>query len=246
MTLLVTLHFESPVLETAVASASDVAVTAEQRTMAADRRLDLTVRATGDDLEAFEEGLDADETVERWVAVGTTAARNLYRIRLTHEASSGMDYNTWADGLMVPLSSKRTERGWLVNGFVDDRSVLQTIARNCETNDVTFELVRTSWFDQLDTRHFALTELQAETLLTAFDRGFYSVPREVNLEELAAPLEVSHQALSERLRRGVHSLIETTIAKNRDPVPTDDPDRLTETNTPDEDLPFEPPIALNL
>jgi hypothetical protein len=216
MSLFVSVRLELPVLETSVEHAPDVDVTIEQQTMTEAGTLDLTVWASGEELDTFEEGLDRDDTVARWVAVGGNGTRRMYRTRLTEGASSRANYNGWTDGKAVFLSSERTSRGWTVDAFFNDRSVLQQFAVECESNDVPFDLLRVSEVDQLeDTQQFGLTELQSETLLTAYDRGFYSVPRQVNLEDLADPLDVSHQALSERLRRGAGSLIENTIANQQ-------------------------------
>lgn len=245
MTLFVSLRLAVPALETAVESAPGVDVTVEQRTMTADGALDLTAWAAGGDVGGFEEGLDADDTVARWLPIGRTDARKLYRIRLTERASSRVDVDGWTDGRAVPLWSERTRRGWRVNAFVGDRSVLREFATGCESSGVTFDLARASEVDRLTGPPFALTELQAETLLTAFERGFYSVPRRNNLDELAAQLGVSHQALSERLRRGVGSLIETTIAPRYDGAPRGDAGERSQVSVADGDLVLERPIALD-
>ncbi|WIV66828.1 helix-turn-helix domain-containing protein [Natrialbaceae archaeon AArc-T1-2] len=47
----------------------------------------------------------------------------------------------------------------------------------------------------------ALTEAQEEAITEAYRHGYYDVPRRISLEDLAAELDISHQALSERLRR---------------------------------------------
>lgn len=213
MTLFASVSLGAPVLETSVESAPEVSVTLKQQTPTDDGSLDLTIWASGGDLEAFECGLDTDETVVRYVTVGGTGARRLYRARLTPKASASLDYHRWTDGEAVFLSAERDVGSWTVEAYFPNRSVLQQFERRCEAAGVQFDLLEVSEADGLrDTQQFGLTEVQAETLLTALDRGYYSIPREVNLEELAEPLDVSHQAVSERLRRGVESLVETTLA----------------------------------
>ena len=223
MTLFVRASLDLPVLETCTERAPDLDITLKQQT-AIDSALDLTLWVGGDDLEPFETGLSDDETVARWVAVGGTDTRKLYRVRLTAEASSSINYYSWTDGKAVFLSAERELGAWTVDAYFAERSVLQQFAAGCEANDVQFDLLEVSDSDGLqDTQQFGLSEVQAETLLTALDRGYYSVPRQVNLEELAAPLDVSHQAVSERLRRGVGSLIESTVAEQlEDGTATDD------------------------
>lgn len=52
-----------------------------------------------------------------------------------------------------------------------------------------------------------LTEKQRETVAVALERGYFEIPRQVSLKELAADLGVTHQALSERLRRAEQALL---------------------------------------
>ncbi|MGA9403060.1 helix-turn-helix domain-containing protein [Haladaptatus sp.] len=57
----------------------------------------------------------------------------------------------------------------------------------------------------------SLTENQREALLLALQRGYFSTPSRVTLDELAAELDISQQALSERIRRGNESLLRQTL-----------------------------------
>ena len=57
-----------------------------------------------------------------------------------------------------------------------------------------------------------LTDDQRETLVKAFEAGYYDIPRSVSAEELATDLGISHQALSERFRRAYSQLVESELA----------------------------------
>ncbi|MUV89266.1 hypothetical protein GJ629_04600 [Halapricum sp. CBA1109] len=48
-------------------------------------------------------------------------------------------------------------------------------------------------------------------LQLAVRRGYFTIPREVTLSELAAELDLSSQAASERLRRGIRTLVQTVL-----------------------------------
>ena len=65
--------------------------------------------------------------------------------------------------------------------------------------------------DRQPSGRFGLTEGQYHALLTAVEHGYYDVPQRRTLKELAEEFDISHQALSERLRRGTESLIEDTL-----------------------------------
>jgi predicted DNA binding protein len=56
-----------------------------------------------------------------------------------------------------------------------------------------------------------LTDEQRESLVEAFEAGYYNIPRDVTAEDVADNLDISHQALSERLRRGYCQLVKTEL-----------------------------------
>lgn len=56
-----------------------------------------------------------------------------------------------------------------------------------------------------------MTTNQQDALVRAFEAGYFNVPKEVTLTELAEAQGVSHQAMSEQIRRGIHHLIEQTL-----------------------------------
>lgn len=56
-----------------------------------------------------------------------------------------------------------------------------------------------------------LSTVHRETLLNAYRHGYFEVPRRTTLTELAAIEGVSDTALSQRIRRGLDTLIEHTL-----------------------------------
>lgn len=56
-----------------------------------------------------------------------------------------------------------------------------------------------------------LTGAQSEALALALERGYFEVPRQTSLEDLAAELGVSDSAASQRLRRGLAALLRATM-----------------------------------
>lgn len=79
-------------------------------------------------------------------------------------------------------------------------------------NDVT---------DFIDNGEANLSEEQHEALTSAFETGYYGVPRGMTLQELSNEIGVSHQALSERLRRGHKTLISNTLCDTPEAVESD-------------------------
>lgn len=58
---------------------------------------------------------------------------------------------------------------------------------------------------------FGLTAERYEVLTAAAERGYFDVPRRLTMTELAEELDISQQALSERLRRGHGTLIDSAL-----------------------------------
>jgi predicted DNA binding protein len=58
---------------------------------------------------------------------------------------------------------------------------------------------------------YGLTPSQRETLVRAVEAGYYSLPREVSTKELGQEFDISDQAVTERLRRGIATLVTNTL-----------------------------------
>lgn len=58
---------------------------------------------------------------------------------------------------------------------------------------------------------YGLSVPQRKALTRAVDAGYYSIPRETSTKTLASEFEISDQALTERLRRGIRNLVSSTL-----------------------------------
>ncbi|WP_225741376.1 helix-turn-helix domain-containing protein [Halorussus halophilus] len=63
-----------------------------------------------------------------------------------------------------------------------------------------------------------LTEVQIETIETAYDLGYFEVPRESSATEVAEALEISQSTLSERLRTAQLRLFELIFGSNTNSI----------------------------
>ena len=59
----------------------------------------------------------------------------------------------------------------------------------------------------------ALTKRQYEALGAALDAGYFAVPRAATLEEVAARLDISDTAASQRIRRGTRNLLTSSLER---------------------------------
>lgn len=60
-------------------------------------------------------------------------------------------------------------------------------------------------------REYNLMAEQREVLITAEEKGYFSVPRDAQIEDIAAELDISPNAVSERLRRATGNLTRNTL-----------------------------------
>jgi predicted DNA binding protein len=58
---------------------------------------------------------------------------------------------------------------------------------------------------------YGLTEPQREAITLAVERGYYDIPRACTTQELADELDISDQAVTERLRRAIVTLVTHTL-----------------------------------
>ncbi|MCU4718331.1 helix-turn-helix domain-containing protein [Halapricum hydrolyticum] len=63
---------------------------------------------------------------------------------------------------------------------------------------------------------YGLTSPQRETLAHAVEHGYYSLPRGISTKELGVEFDISDQAVTERLRRGITTLVSNTISQLED------------------------------
>lgn len=115
------------------------------------------------------------------------------------------------EGAMV-LGVSGDGGGWHVHLFFSDPEHVSAAHQHCEALglDLAFE-VAADLSGATEAGRFGLTERQHETLVRAYELGYYDVPRTVSQAELADCFGVSHQALSERLRRAHETLAATGL-----------------------------------
>lgn len=101
---------------------------------------------------------------------------------------------------------------WSFSLRAHDWAELTTFREFCDRHDIDFRLDHLAQ-QSAPGRSTAgsLTTIQRETLVEAFRRGYYDSPRRVTLEDLAEEFGVSPRAVSQRLRRGVANLVESTL-----------------------------------
>ncbi|WP_227373620.1 helix-turn-helix domain-containing protein [Haladaptatus halobius] len=102
--------------------------------------------------------------------------------------------------------------GWSFRIRFPDHEATTRFREACDEQSIPYEVRRIYSLTELSTNGYDLTDAQREALVTAFERGYFRVPRETSLSELAEMLEISPQATSGRLRRGLERMLDGTLS----------------------------------
>ena len=220
MAVIVEFRIDSPVLRGVLTGAPDAVAEIEEYDDSDPDAARLFVWVTAPDFEAVETALEFDGSVAEYDRLMTSSSRSFYRVRLSESGSGLLTYRFAIENDIVPLSSRGTSAGWLVRARFPDRQAVADYWEYCRSVGVDFELRQIfTAADQDDGTGPNLTAEQHEALVVALEKGYFDVPRKTSLKAIADVVGVSDTAVSYRLRRGLKTLLEHSIA----PTDEDDP-----------------------
>lgn len=168
------------------------------------------VWVTGDDHEAFAEHVREHDSVEELLVLDTVDGSGLYRIEWSKEPTDLIEgiartdaavlqafgNETWEFRLRFPNHDGLSE----FHNYIIERGIPCHIER-------TYTLTETGKSGY----RFGLSQTQREALLLALRHGYFATPSEVTLDELADKLNISKQALSDRIRRGNEQVLREVL-----------------------------------
>jgi len=166
--------------------------------------------ATGSDLTALDRTLVEDPTTTAVTRLVRNDDRVLYRIRWCPRVRTFVFMVVAEQGTIVDAEGR--PEGWRFRILFPNKDAMSNFYDCCQDLDVDIDISRVNGLSGV-VKHGGtrLSAAQYEALSEALDSGYYQVPRDTTLVELSDRLDVSHQAVSERLRRGLQSLIESKL-----------------------------------
>lgn len=198
------------VLEATLADHAEILIQVERVVAHTEKSVTPYFRASGGDLDEFEASLAADPTIEDVVTLETMDEERFYRANWVGNIQS-IAYALDA-GKTAVMEATGEDGQWEFRLLFPDHEKLSAFDAFCRERDLSFDLLRTFRPNNPGTfGQYAVTDDQREAIVLAFEKGYFEVPREVSSEDLAAELDISGQAVSARLRRGLTSLLENTI-----------------------------------
>ncbi|APX96186.1 helix-turn-helix domain-containing protein [Natronorubrum daqingense] len=165
---------------------------------------------TGETLSEFERALDEDNSVKNITEVDVVEDAKLYRAEWTENIETVI-FAYVEIGATILQASGRNDR-WELQMRFDDQEKVADFREYCDENDVSFELLQLQEQEQpMASTQYDLTPKQRETLISALEEGYYEVPQQVTMSELAAEMGISQQALSKRFHNAHKNLITNVL-----------------------------------
>lgn len=216
MSLIAEFTIETPILRRALESVPDMVLHTEAIHLRPDEPSKSIISAWGDDFETFEEHMKEDPTIQNYERLTEYDDRRMYRFFYTAEGETALTYPPFVEYDIVMLDTTGTHEALKIRARFPDRDALMAYREACNERDVPFQLQTLYQEDKIagdggTMNPFGLTDLQYEVLVKAQEMGYYAVPRETTLEEIADELGITTQAVSTRLRRGQQNLLQNAL-----------------------------------
>lgn len=117
------------------------------------------------------------------------------------------------------LEAEATAEEWFFRIRTDDRDAVTTFQEIFTAHDIPVTLDRVYDLSKLAAgEQYGLTSDQRETLITAYEKGYYEKPRQTTQQELGDEFNITSRAVSDRLRRGTANLITNTLLSAASPT----------------------------
>jgi len=186
------------------------------------------VSVTGEDPEDLDTAFAGATSVTDHSLVVADGTTRRYRCHPTGGPPD--DLETLADNESVSDRVRVTSEGWAERRWFADRAAFDAYRSFCRENDLAFRLDRLLDVDRATgttdpdedsnaPAHTAMTDAQHEALVTAHEMGYFDVPRNATLGDVADELGVAPPSLSERLRRAQSHLVGRLRAADGDIKP---------------------------
>lgn len=205
-----TLPAESFAFGRATSGDPNVLVEIERLVPVGDERIPF-LWATGEEFDRFERHLRGSEIVDDVEVLTQIGDSALYSVEWRERKEAFLNGIVDTGGTIVEGSG---DTSWSFTVRFKQHTDLKRFHQFYHAHDYPLEVERIHAPDEAAEAEFgaALSPAQRDALRLAIERGYFSVPRETTLEEIAEELGISRQAVSERVRRGTESVLRNSMA----------------------------------
>lgn len=168
----------------------------------------------GGDFDAFDSALADDPTVNEVVTTTEFEDEKFYQVDWSADIKKHIDAGLDEEGSL--LHAETANDAWRLSIRFATHEQFEEFRTYLTDQGITYQLEDLTQASASQQFMGGLTAPQREALVTAVAEGYYAVPREATMEEVAETLGISTQAASERLRRGVEQFVETMLVASED------------------------------
>lgn len=175
----------------------------------------------GEGREQFEAVLAREPELSGFEAVDEIDDRTLYRIEWDPTVDTFVQTIVIHDGVLQRATGD--EESWEFQLRFPDSHALSEFHTACREAEIDVSVE--SLYNPIEPTTMekpTMTEAQLALIERAYDEGYFDVPRGITLVELAGELGISDQSVNERLRRGLSTLIATTLKSDHPKYDDDD------------------------
>lgn len=164
----------------------------------------------GEDYDTFEQGVRTHERVAELIALDRLKDEVLYRIKWAEEPHSLLEGINDTGGVILEAT---IDGSWEFKLRFSTHDAVSQFYNFCTDQGITIHLEQVyTLTERTDVAHnFGLSREEHEALLLALDSGYFATPSEANLADLAAELDISEQATSDRIRRGNEKVLREVL-----------------------------------
>jgi predicted DNA binding protein len=160
--------------------------------------------------ESFVASVEEHPDVNRTATVDTFEDRALFK--LDWDANQDRIFAGIEEYNGQLLSALGTPDVWEFELRFQTHADLSEFTSHCESGGISVDVARVYRPTVPDSGPwYGLTDRQREALALAVRSGYYSIPRGCTTKDIAADLDISDQAVTERLRRAIASLATNTL-----------------------------------
>ena len=167
--------------------------------------------AETDDVRAFEESVRSDDRVASLTKLNGCHGRHLYSIEWAADIDGFITAVTEHDLIVEAATGNRECWEFRVRG--SGRDTLSSFQQTLRESDIPIQVERVWNPGDSRAEAFGVTAKQREALALAAAEGYFAVPRETNLTDLADELDITRQSLSRRMARGQRTLLNNTLLR---------------------------------
>ena len=158
--------------------------------------------------DGVEQTLQEDPMIADVSVLMEADGRALYRIDWRPEIDTVVRPLVEADGEI--LEADATDGRWRLQLLFPDRARVTAFLDGCREKELDIDVLRVQNPD-FSHEDGPITDQQRTAILTAYQNGYWEVPRKTTLADLAEKLSISDNSVSQRIRRGISTLVKESL-----------------------------------